>query len=460
MKDNLAKRLTLLLICVISYIISYFNILLSLIVFVIFSIAASKAISDKVKKTKSSSLEIIVFLIIILISYTISQYEIFLGIIFFIMSVFVFLVLVTLIDLAKKYDRKKKTKKEEERFSETTYELDDEKYYKGFDIGKEKDYKDKDEAASRFRAIKKEIDKLREKERELEKREKELEEKEKDALNKAAEAEAMKEKLKEKEKRIEEMLEKIRMEEDEETKKDKIAVTTAINIGIRLVEKFLNKLKELNEKYSEGTHLHFAVTLYEFREVEEELKNNYNIVKNSIEEFGYPFTIWQEEIDKYINLYSENMEYYAYDKAYKYCLLALAYCYSYALMINTINILRGESEESKSEETKTEYKEESFYTDIPKEFQNEDGTLANYYQILWEDEYIESEYEKYINYTRKDIDKQYKEMAKKHHPDKHTDNKEKAEAKFKKIKNAKDMLFENRDRYDEIYLEYFRKKYS
>ncbi|MEI0540526.1 J domain-containing protein [Brachyspira pulli] len=454
MKDNLAKRLTLLLICVISYIISYFNILLSLIVFVIFSIAASKAISDKVKKTKSSSLEIIVFLIIILISYTISQYEIFLGIIFFIMSVFVFLVLVTLIDLAKKYDRKKKTKKEEERFSETTYELDDEKYYKGFDIGKEKDYKDKDEAASRFRAIKKEIDKLREKERELEKREKELEEKEKDALNKAAKAEAMKEKLKEKEKRIEEMLEKIRMEEDEETKKDKIAVTTAINIGIRLVEKFLNKLKELNEKYSEGTHLHFAVTLYEFREIEEELKNNYNDVKNHIEGYGYPFTIWLEKIDEYINLYSENMEYYAYDKAYKYCLFALAYCYSYAMLIDIINISRGASEESE-----TEY-EESSYRDIPKEFQNEDGTLANYYQILWENEYIESEYEKYVTYTRKDIDKQYKEMAKKYHPDKHTDDKEYAEAKFKEIQNAKDMLFERRNEYDEIYLEYFRKKYS
>ncbi|WP_297278252.1 DnaJ domain-containing protein [uncultured Brachyspira sp.] len=355
------------------------------------------------------------------------------------------------IHINEEYDDK--IKKEKKYYSD---KLDDEEYYKGFDIGKEKDYKDKDEAASRFRAIKKEIDKLREKERELEKREKELEEKEKDALNKAAEAEAMKEKLKEKEKRIEEMLEKIRMEEEEETKKDKIAVTTAINIGIRLVEKFLNKLKDLNNKYSEGTHLHFAVTLYEFTEVEEELKNSYNIIKNSIEEYGYPFTIWLEEIDKYLKLYSENKEYCAYDKAYKYCLLALAYCYSYAIMINII-IIRENG--TSSEERKTEY-EESSYSDIPKEFQNEDGTLTNYYQILWEDEYIESEYDKYVTYTRKDIDKQYKEMAKKYHPDKHADDKEYAEAKFKEIQNAKDMLFERRDEYDEIYLEYFRKKYS
>ncbi|WP_297205319.1 DnaJ domain-containing protein [uncultured Brachyspira sp.] len=267
----------------------------------------------------------------------------------------------------------------------------------------------------------------------------------------------MKEKLKEKEQRIEEMLEKIKMEEEEETKKDKIAVTTAINIGIKLVEKFLNKLKDLNEKYSEGTHLHFAVTLYEFGEIEEELKNNYNIVKNSIEEFGYPFTIWLEEIDKYINLYSENREYYAYDKAYKNCLLALAYCYSYAVMIDIIKILGSGSS---SEESRTEYKEESSYSDIPDEFRNEDGSLVNYYKILWEDEYIESEYEKYVKYTRKDIDKQYKKMAKKYHPDKHADDKEKAEAKFKEIQNAKDILFEYRDRYDEIYLEYFRRKYK
>ena len=124
------------------------------------------------------------------------------------------------------------------------------------------------------------------------------------------------------------------------------------------------------------------------------------------------------------------------------------------MLIDIINISRGASEESE-----TEY-EESSYRDIPKEFQNEDGTLANYYQILWENEYIESEYEKYVTYTRKDIDKQYKEMAKKYHPDKHTDDKEYAEAKFKEIQNAKDMLFERRNEYDEIYLEYFRKKYS
>ncbi len=449
MKDNLVKILIFLGIIIIPYfILVQFSMLFSGIVFIISSIIFIIIIS-KTKKynVKNILLEILSYLVVIVISYSISQSKMWFGIIFFIATSVVFLLIT--IHINEEYDDK--IKKEKKYCSD---KLDDEEYYKGFDIGKEKDYKDKDEAASRFRAIKKEIDKLRKKERELEKREKELEEKEKDALNKAAEAEAMKEKLKEKEKRIEEMLEKIRMEEEEETKKDKIAVTTAINIGIRLVEKFLNKLKDLNNKYSEGTHLHFAVTLYEFREIEEELKNNYNDVKNHIEGYGYPFTIWLEKIDEYINLYSENMEYYAYDKAYKYCLFALAYCYSYAMLIDIINISRGASEESE-----TEY-EESSYRDIPKEFQNEDGTLANYYQILWENEYIESEYEKYVTYTRKDIDKQYKEMAKKYHPDKHTDDKEYAEAKFKEIQNAKDMLFERRNEYDEIYLEYFRKKYS
>ena len=423
MKRNLIKILIFSGIVFISYEIVEFNIIFGIIVFILSAILFIALISDIEKySVKNVIFEILIFSVIVFISYKIVEFNIIFGIIVFIISSLIFAWIA--IDINEKNYKNKKNEKE--------------KKYKQYEL----------------------IDKLKKKEKEIEKREKELEEKERETLNKAAEVEAMKEKLKEKEKRIEEMLEKIRMEEEEETKKDKIAVTTAINIGIRLVEKFLNKLKELNEKYSEGTHLHFAVTLYEFREVEEELKNNYNIVKNSIEEFGYPFTIWQEEIDKYINLYSENMEYYAYDKAYKYCLLALAYCYSYALMINTINILRGESEESKSEETKTEYKEESFYTDIPKEFQNEDGTLANYYQILWENEYIESEYEKYVTYTRKDIDKQYKEMAKKYHPDKHTDDKEYAEAKFKEIQNAKDMLFERRNEYDEIYLEYFRKKYS
>ena len=174
-------------------------------------------------------------------------------------------------------------------------------------------------------------------------------------------------------------------------------------------------------------------------------------------EISKPTSETIEEIDKYINLYSENREYYSYDKAYKNCLLALAYCYSYAVMIDIIKILGSGSS---SEESRTEYKEESSYSDIPDEFRNEDGSLVNYYKILWEDEYIESEYEKYVKYTRKDIDKQYKKMAKKYHPDKHADDKEKAEAKFKEIQNAKDILFEYRDRYDEIYLEYFRRKYK
>ncbi|WP_297245023.1 DnaJ domain-containing protein [uncultured Brachyspira sp.] len=451
MKGNLVKVLIFLGIIFISYTLIEFSILLSIIVFIVSSIVFITIISETKKySAKNVLLEILAYLVVLIISYRISQSNVWFGIIFFVALSFVFLVMV--LHINEEY-YKMKEKKYSSKFSDV---LDD-SYYKGFDIGTEKDYKDKDEAASRFRKIKKEIDKLRKKEIELEKREKELEEKEIDALNKAAEAEAMKEKLKEKEQRIEEMLEKIKMEEEEETKKDKIAVTTAINIGIKLVEKFLNKLKDLNEKYSEGTHLHFAVTLYEFGEIEEELKNNYNIVKNSIEEFGYPFTIWLEEIDKYINLYSENREYYAYDKAYKNCLLALAYCYSYAVMIDIIKILGSGSS---SEESRTEYKEESSHSDIPDEFRNEDGSLVNYYQILWEDEYVESEYEKYVEYTRKDIDKQYKKMAKKYHPDKHTDDKEKAEAKFKEIQNAKDILFEYRDRYDEIYLEYFRKKYS
>ncbi|WP_028329200.1 J domain-containing protein [Brachyspira alvinipulli] len=454
MKSNLVKILIFFSIIFISYKIVEFSLIFGIIVFILFSLIFVALISDINKfSAKNVILEVLTFLLILFISYKISQYKIWFGIIVFIISSLIFCGIY--MDINEKYEKNKKLDKGKKSKKHSSDGLDDDSYYKGFDIGEEKDYKDKDEAASRFRAIKKEIDKLREKEIELEKREKELEEKERDALNKAAEAEAMKEKLKEKEQRIEEMLEKIRMENEEETKKDKIAVTTAINIGIRLVEKFLNKLKDLNEKYSEGTHLHFAVTLYEFTEVEEELKNSYNIIKNSIEEYGYPFTIWLEEIDKYLKLYSENKEYCAYDKAYKYCLLALAYCYSYAIMINII-IIRENG--TSSEERKTEY-EESSYRDIPKEFQNEDGTLANYYQILWEDEYIESEYEKYVTYTRKDIDKQYKEMAKKYHPDKHTDDKEYAEAKFKEIQNAKDMLFERRDEYDEIYLEYFRKKY-
>ena len=57
------------------------------------------------------------------------------------------------------------------------------------------------------------------------------------------------------------------------------------------------------------------------------------------------------------------------------------------------------------------------------------------------------------------LKKAYRSLAKKYHPDLHPDDAE-AEAKFKEIQNAKDMLFERRNEYDEIYLEYFRKKYS
>lgn len=243
------------------------------------------------------------------------------------------------------------------------------------------------------------------------------------------------------------VFEDIKFDDTEDGRKAKIVVKEAIRRSLKLLEELMNEFKELEEKYSSGTFKGIAIPIEDISDSFEELKSEFSNISEHNNEYENIFDLWIKEVENYIEETDTNIKKHLFPEAYRSCIFGLSYCKSYIKMVEIFN-----------EYTSPETSDESSSDD---EHKDSDGNFMNWYEILWEEEYDESKYEEYTLYSEKDINKQYKKMMKKHHPDKATEeNKEKAHEKSTMLNKSKEILSDEykKSNYDREYMEYFSKK--
>ncbi|ADK30679.1 hypothetical protein BP951000_0680 [Brachyspira pilosicoli 95/1000] len=239
--------------------------------------------------------------------------------------------------------------------------------------------------------------------------------------------------------------EDIKFDDTEDGRKAKIVVKEAIRRSLKLLEESMNEFKELEEKYSSGTFKGFATPIEEISDSFEELKNEFININEHNNESGNIFDLWIQEIEKYIEETDTNIKKHFFSEAYRSCVFGLSYCKSYIKMVEIFN-----------EYTSSGSSDESYSDD---EYKDSEGNFMNWYEILWEEKYDKNKYEEYTSYSEKEINKQYKKMMKKYHPDT-AENKDEAHEKSTMLNKAKEILLDEykKQNYDREYMEYFSKK--
>ena len=348
-------------------------------------------------------------------------------------------------------EREKKSKNAEEK-AEKSKEKYDEKYKEAESSKKEYEDKIKDletrekECKINEADIKKRWEDLKTKESNFATQEetlrKEFEEKQSKWEEERVEIEAkLNEKIKEYDRKMAdidamgETLDNINFDDSEDGRKAKIVVKETIRVGIGTLEDTLQKFKELDEKYASGTFKGFSVPIDEISQTNEELKTQYEGIKNhaeSLEDMDNLFDTWIEKIETCIAEADKNYKSHYFAESYRKSVEGLAYCQGYINMVNIFNDFSGNSQSDDS--------------------QTDDVEWFDYYEFFFEEEF--EKYDNVINITIDIIKRQWKKMAKKYHPDRNSGNKE-AEEKFKKLNEIWEILQDENKKaqYDKTYYE-------
>ena len=201
-----------------------------------------------------------------------------------------------------------------------------------------------------------------------------------------------------------ETMDNIAFDDSEDGKKAKIVVKETIRMAMKTLEENVQKFKELDEKYASGTFKGFSIPIDEISCVNEELKSQYEAVKEHAESTGLDFSVWLEKIEACILEADKNFKSFFFAECYRNAIEGLSYCKGYSDIINILNEYAGSSEnneENDSNESASEWED--------------------YYEFLFESDY-DSSFD-YTQLNEKDLKKQYRKMAKKYHPDTATDEK-------------------------------------
>jgi DNA repair exonuclease SbcCD ATPase subunit len=221
-----------------------------------------------------------------------------------------------------------------------------------------------------------------------------------------------------------EFLDNIKFDDTEDGKAAKIVVKEAIRQAKKLLADIKTQFDELDEKYCEGTFKGFSTPISEIDKSFEELKVQYQQIKEHIESnSGLPDSIdkWLGSIEDYINNADKNIKSWEFSESYRNIIFGLSTCKNYELLLTILNEWAGG--EANTEEENMQ--EEEF---------------IDWYEIL----------EVSIDATPKEIKKKYRELMKKYHPDQSKDesedNKEKIISYKKRIryyltkKNARNLI--------------------
>ncbi len=199
-------------------------------------------------------------------------------------------------------------------------------------------------------------------------------------------------------KAMSETMDNIVFDDKDDGQKAKIVVKETIRVAINTLEENLQKFKELDEKYAGGTFKGFSIPIDEISNVNEELKSQYEAVKEHAESTGLDFSIWLEKIENCILEADKNFKSFFFAECYRNAVEGLCYCKGYSDIINILNEYATASEggdEAASEAAEAEWED--------------------YYEFMFREEYNPNF--DYSKLSERALKKQYRKMAKKYHPD-------------------------------------------
>ncbi|MBR4916960.1 MAG: DnaJ domain-containing protein [Fibrobacter sp.] len=231
-----------------------------------------------------------------------------------------------------------------------------------------------------------------------------------------------------------ETLDNIAFDDSEDGKKAKIVVKETIRVSIKALEDSIQKFRELDEKYASGTFKGFSVPIDEINVAYEELKSQYAAIKEHAESTGLDFSIWLDKIESNILEADKNIKSFLFAEGYRHTIEGLSYCKGYEDIIKLLNDYAGSSEEPASE--------------------SKDDDWEDYYSFLYESDYDDTC--DYTKYKQPELEKRFKKMAKKYHPDKASEeNREEYTEHFKKLNEIWSILSdaEKRSAYDSSYID-------
>lgn len=214
----------------------------------------------------------------------------------------------------------------------------------------------------------------------------------------------------------------IEFDSTEDGKQAKIVVKEAIRQSLKYLEDIQTRFKEVEEKYCDGTFKGFAVPIGEIDKNFEELKFQFEQIKDHAESNGLYDEVedWLSLIQECIIKADEEMAKWEFSECYRNILFGLASCKNYEMLIGILNTWSSSQDESADEE------------DI--------NDFVDYYEILHVDKTASDE----------EIKKAYSNLAKEYHPDKQygksDEEKAEAEEKMRQLNEAKDILLDKNKR--------------
>jgi DNA repair exonuclease SbcCD ATPase subunit len=218
---------------------------------------------------------------------------------------------------------------------------------------------------------------------------------------------------------VKEFIDDAKFDESEDGKQAKIVVKEAIRQARKQLGDIKTQFDELDDKYCGGTFKGFSTPISEIDKSFEELKTQYQQVKEHLDANTLlPKCVnnWIESIEEYINKADKNKKSWEFSEAYRNIIFGLSSCKNYELLLNILN--EWSSDGNASEENNQDSQE-----------------FENWYEILGVGKEARQD----------EIKKAYKRKSKEYHPDKCEQNNENKEM-YLKIQNAYEILSDENKR--------------
>jgi DNA repair exonuclease SbcCD ATPase subunit len=226
-------------------------------------------------------------------------------------------------------------------------------------------------------------------------------------------------------KNVQELVDDIKFDDSEDGKAAKIVVKEAIRQAKKSLTDIKIQFDELDEKYCAGTFKGFSTPISEIDKSFEELKAQYQQIKEHIETNDtLPDSIgkWLESIEDYISNADTNKKSWEFSESYRNIIFGLSTCKNYELLLTVLSEWANDGTNNEEETV-----------------QEEDFT--DWYEILGVNP----------DASQKEIKKKYRELMKKYHPDQSQDASEENTEKAARINQAYETLSdkEKRKEFDE-----------
>lgn len=189
----------------------------------------------------------------------------------------------------------------------------------------------------------------------------------------------------------------IKYDDSKDGKAAKIVVKEAIRQAKKALTDVKTKFEQLDEKYSSGTFKGFSTPIDEIDNCYKDLKAQYQQIKDHINAnatLPISVSMWLESIEENIIKADTSIKSWEFSEAFRNIVLGLSTCKNYELLLKILN--DWDSKSTGEENT------------------SEDDEFIDCYKIFEIDP----------NASFEEIKKQYKELAKKYHPDKAPEDKQ------------------------------------